>query len=80
MLIEGHTDDVGSVEFNRGLSERRAESVRGYLRQQGIASRRLATAGLGMERPVANNGTAAGRQQNRRVEIIIENPPGPGVR
>ncbi|MDY6799115.1 MAG: OmpA family protein [Pseudomonadota bacterium] len=80
VLIEGHTDDVGSVEFNRGLSERRAESVRGYLRQQGIASRRLATAGLGMERPVANNGTAAGRQQNRRVEIIIENPPGPGVR
>jgi hypothetical protein len=52
----------------------------GALRQQGIASRRLATAGLGMERPVANNGTAAGRQQNRRVEIIIENPPGPGVR
>ena len=80
VLIEGHTDDVGSVEFNRGLSERRAESVRGSLRQQGIASRRLATAGLGMERPVANNGTAAGRQQNRRVEIIIENPPGPGVR
>jgi outer membrane protein OmpA-like peptidoglycan-associated protein len=74
--IEGHTDNVGSAEFNRGLSERRADSVRSYLRQQGIASQRLDTAGLGMERPVANNGTAAGRQQNRRVEIVIENPPG----
>ncbi|RRQ21340.1 OmpA family protein [Thiohalobacter thiocyanaticus] len=72
--IEGHTDNVGSTEYNQGLSQRRADSVRYYLEQQGIASQRLSASGIGMDRPVANNDTATGRQQNRRVEIVIENP------
>lgn len=72
--IEGHTDNVGSAAFNQQLSQRRADAVRSYLTQQGIESRRLSSTGLGMSRPVANNDSASGRQQNRRVEIIIENP------
>ncbi|TBW47757.1 OmpA family protein [Marinobacter halodurans] len=72
--IEGHTDNVGSADYNQRLSQDRADSVRHYLTQQGIASQRLSTSGLGMDRPVANNDTPTGRQQNRRVEIIIENP------
>lgn len=72
--IEGHTDNVGGVELNQGLSQRRADSVRNYLAQQGIDSGRLTASGIGMDRPVANNDTATGRQQNRRVEIIIDNP------
>lgn len=73
--IEGHTDNMGSAEYNQGLSQRRADSVRNYLTQQGIASQRLSAEGMGLNRPVANNDTSTGRQQNRRVEIIIENPP-----
>ena len=72
--IEGHTDNVGSAEFNQKLSQRRAESVRSFLTQEGISSQRLSATGIGMSRPVANNDSASGRQQNRRVEIIIENP------
>lgn len=73
--VEGHTDNVGGLEYNRDLSQRRADSVRYFLTQQGIASRRISTAGMGMDRPVASNASATGRQMNRRVEIIIENPP-----
>lgn len=73
--IEGHTDNVGASAYNLGLSQRRAESVLDYLTQRGIDSSRLSALGLGQERPIASNVTAAGRQQNRRVEIIIENPP-----
>lgn len=72
--IEGHTDNVGAGDYNLGLSQRRAESVLDYLTEHGIASNRLSALGLGQERPIASNLTAAGRQQNRRVEIIIENP------
>lgn len=72
--IEGHTDNVGSAAYNQGLSQRRADSVKNYLVRQGIASQRISTSGVGMDRPVANNDTATGRQQNRRVEIIIDNP------
>jgi outer membrane protein OmpA-like peptidoglycan-associated protein len=72
--IEGHTDNVGSAAYNQGLSQRRAESVKNYLVRQGIASQRISTSGLGMGQPVANNDTVTGRQQNRRVEIIIDNP------
>lgn len=72
--VEGHTDNVGSAEYNQGLSQRRADSVKNYLIQQGIASQRLSASGMGMARPASNNDTATGRQQNRRVEIIIENP------
>lgn len=72
--IEGHTDNVGSAEYNKGLSLRRAESVSRYLTQQGIDSQRISATGIGMEQPVANNDSEMGRQQNRRVEIIIDNP------
>jgi outer membrane protein OmpA-like peptidoglycan-associated protein len=69
--IEGHTDSTGSDEYNQGLSERRAQSVQTYLGQQGIGQAIASTVGFGESRPVATNGTAAGRQQNRRVEIIV---------
>jgi outer membrane protein OmpA-like peptidoglycan-associated protein len=69
--IEGHTDSTGSGEHNQRLSERRAESVHAYMSQQGIGRAIVGTAGFGEERPVATNGTAAGRQLNRRVEIIV---------
>ena len=72
--VEGHTDNVGEVEYNRDLSRRRADSVRRFLIERGIASERITTAGIGMDQPVASNANASGRQMNRRVEIIIENP------
>lgn len=74
VLIEGHTDSVGSAASNQQLSLRRADAVRTYLIQRGVSRDRLSTVGMGQERPVASNETASGRQQNRRVEIIIENP------
>jgi outer membrane protein OmpA-like peptidoglycan-associated protein len=73
VLIEGHTDSVGSEESNHFLSQRRAESVRSYLVSRGVQANRLTTAGLGQGSPVASNDTATGRQQNRRVEVIISN-------
>ena len=72
--IEGYTDSVGSDAYNQGLSERRANSVQGYLRRQGIAAGRISAFGLGEDEPIAGNDTAAGRQQNRRVEVIVSNP------
>lgn len=70
--IEGHTDSVGSDESNLNLSRGRAESVRDYMTQNGIKSERvIAARGFGESKPVADNETAAGRQVNRRVEIII---------
>ena len=74
VVIEGHTDSVGSEDFNVGLSQRRAESVRSYLMRQGVDRSRVATEGMGESVPVASNETAGGRQQNRRVEIIVSNP------
>jgi outer membrane protein OmpA-like peptidoglycan-associated protein len=71
LQVEGHTDSVGGAEYNQHLSENRAESVRTYLVSQGIASNAVATSGLGDSQPVASNDTAAGRQQNRRVELIV---------
>jgi outer membrane protein OmpA-like peptidoglycan-associated protein len=73
--IEGYTDSVGSEDYNQGLSERRADSVKSYLAGQGIGSIRLSASGMGESDPVASNDSAAGRQQNRRVEVIISNPP-----
>ncbi|KPQ29551.1 MAG: putative outer membrane protein [Marinobacter excellens HL-55] len=73
VLIEGHTDNVGSALFNQNLSRQRAESVRQFLTDHGIDNRRLSVSGYGFERPVANNDNATGRQQNRRVEVVIEN-------
>ena len=69
--VEGHTDSVGSDQYNQRLSERRAESVRAGLVQQGVDREAVGTAGFGESRPVATNGTPEGRQQNRRVEIVI---------
>ncbi|MCC5809220.1 MAG: OmpA family protein [Ectothiorhodospiraceae bacterium] len=75
VLIEGHTDSVGSAESNQRLSQRRADSVRSELIRRGVPSGRLSSSGMGEDRPVASNDSASGRQQNRRVEIIIENAP-----
>jgi outer membrane protein OmpA-like peptidoglycan-associated protein len=69
--IEGHADAVGSDDYNQRLSERRAESVRVYFNQQGVTKPIVAAVGFGESRPVATNGTAEGRQQNRRVELIV---------
>ncbi|HXW09820.1 MAG TPA: OmpA family protein [Steroidobacteraceae bacterium] len=74
VVIEGHTDSVGSQQFNVGLSERRAASVQTYLMRQGIDASRIRTQGMGESVPVASNESAGGRQQNRRVEIIVSNP------
>ncbi|MGQ0700901.1 MAG: OmpA family protein [Panacagrimonas sp.] len=73
VLIEGHTDDVGSDDSNMSLSERRARSVMTYLIEQGVAANRLAASGMGESAPVSGNDTSTGRQQNRRVEVIIAN-------
>lgn len=72
--IEGHTDDVGSDDANQGLSQRRADSVKSFLVQQGISSGRIGTTGKGEHQPIADNQSDGGRQQNRRVEVIIGNP------
>jgi outer membrane protein OmpA-like peptidoglycan-associated protein len=75
MDVEGHTDSVGSDSYNLQLSERRAASVRAYLVTAGVAPTAVATSGRGETRPVASNATAAGRQQNRRVELIVSGEP-----
>jgi outer membrane protein OmpA-like peptidoglycan-associated protein len=71
LAIEGHTDSTGSPEFNQTLSEKRADAVRDYLATQGLETDKLSAQGLGMDNPVADNSTSAGRQKNRRVEIIV---------
>lgn len=76
VLIEGFTDSVGGAQFNLGLSQRRADAVRTALVERGIPGTRIRTRGYGQEYPVASNATAAGRQQNRRVEIVISDPQG----
>ena len=70
LLIVGHTDAVGTSEYNRDLSARRAESAARYLSSRGV-SREITTRGLGETEPVATNDTDAGRQKNRRVEVAI---------
>jgi outer membrane protein OmpA-like peptidoglycan-associated protein len=69
--VEGHTDSVGDDTYNQRLSENRADSVRNYIVSQGIAGNSVTTAGFGESKPVASNDTPAGRQQNRRVELIV---------
>lgn len=76
VLVEGHTDTSGSLQLNMDLSNRRAEAVKSALMQRGISGDRVRTVGLGPEFPIAGNNTAAGRQQNRRVEIIISDEEG----
>ena len=69
--VDGHTDSVGSDAYNQQLSEKRAASVRDYLTQQGIPIASVTVQGFGKTQPVASNATAAGRQQNRRVELVV---------
>lgn len=72
MVVEGHTDAKGSADHNLELSARRAEAVRTYLISQGIASDHIRAEGLGFTRPIAENKTAEGRANNRRVEIVVQ--------
>jgi len=69
--LEGHTDSVGTDESNMLLSDRRANAVRDYLIQEGIAGSSVAARGFGEGQAVATNDTAAGRQENRRVELVV---------
>ena len=69
--VEGHTDSVGGDEYNQKLSEQRSNSVREYLTQHGMQSAAVTAKGLGKTQPVSTNDTANGRQQNRRVELVI---------
>ena len=71
VAVEGHTDSVGSDEFNQALSERRAQAVRDYLVQQGATDSMITFRGLGKTQPIASNDTPDGRQRNRRVELVV---------
>jgi OOP family OmpA-OmpF porin len=73
VVIEGHTDNVGSAPFNQKLSQRRAESVKNYMTEKfGIEASRLKAVGYGLSKPIASNATAAGKAKNRRVEAVVE--------
>ena len=74
--VEGYTDSTGSADYNQELSDRRAHAVRASLLDMGVSSDRITTHGYGKESPVASNGTPAGRQMNRRVEIILSDDKG----
>ncbi|MCP1772900.1 outer membrane protein OmpA-like peptidoglycan-associated protein [Neisseria perflava] len=71
ITINGHTDNTGNDSINEPLSRQRAQSVSSYLQSRGVAGSRMTTAGYGSRQPIASNATAEGRQQNRRVEILI---------
>jgi outer membrane protein OmpA-like peptidoglycan-associated protein len=72
MTVVGHTDSTGSESYNQQLSERRAEAVRAELVRDGVPAERLGAMGRGESEPRADNGTASGRAQNRRVEILVQ--------
>ena len=72
ILVEGHTDSTGSAEFNMKLSELRAESVKAILVENAVSPDRIETHGYASTKPVASNGTPAGRSQNRRVEVVVQ--------
>jgi outer membrane protein OmpA-like peptidoglycan-associated protein len=69
--VEGHTDSTGSADFNRKLSQQRAESVAKYLASKGVKASRMEPKGFGPDRPIADNETEQGREANRRVEFNI---------
>ena len=71
--IVGYTDSIGTAKYNQGLSNRRAATVKKYMESKGVAASRMNTKGMGEKDPVASNKTAAGRAENRRVEIVILN-------
>jgi outer membrane protein OmpA-like peptidoglycan-associated protein len=75
LRIEGHTDNKGNPVYNKGLSERRAQSVMRWLTSNGIDKKRLEAKGFGLERPVDSNDTEEGRANNRRVEFHIDATP-----
>ena len=72
VVVEGHTDSVGSDQYNQGLSERRADSVKSWLVDNGISASRMSTVGYGEAKPVATNDTKDGRALNRRVQFLVE--------
>ena len=71
LQLEGHTDSVGGDDYNLKLSQSRADAVRDFLVQQGVPVANVSAVGLGKSGPVASNDTATGRQQNRRVELVV---------
>jgi outer membrane protein OmpA-like peptidoglycan-associated protein len=73
--LEGHTDSIGSDEYNQKLSEERAGAVREYLVSQGVPANTVTAIGFGKSQPVESNDTAAGRQKNRRVEMVVSGEP-----
>ena len=73
--VEGHTDSVGTEAYNQKLSEARANAVRDYVTTQGVPANTVTAVGFGKEKPVASNDTATGRQQNRRVEMVVAGEP-----
>jgi len=75
IVVEGHTDSQGGAAFNQDLSQKRAESVRQYLVSHGIAADRVSAQGFGPTRAIADNGSAEGRANNRRVEIVVQASP-----
>lgn len=77
VVVQGHTDSVGSEETNQDLSERRAGSVEGYLANRGVVPDRMSAMGYGEAYPIASNGTSNGRQLNRRVDILLKANTGP---
>ena len=77
VVVQGHTDSTGSEEHNQGLSERRADSVRNHLAREGVDGARMTSMGYGEEYPVASNDTESGRQQNRRVDVLLKAKAGP---
>ena len=83
ILVEGHTDSTASDSYNLALSQRRANAVEDMLISMGVEPTRIESRGYGEQLPVATNDTAAGRQKNRRVELVILDPgtpiPGPRV-
>jgi outer membrane protein OmpA-like peptidoglycan-associated protein len=72
IVVEGYTDSQGGAAYNQELSQRRAQSVRDYLVTRGIAADRVTSEGFGLTRPIADNGSAEGRANNRRVEIVVQ--------
>ncbi|MFM2045527.1 MAG: hypothetical protein RLY86_4103 [Pseudomonadota bacterium] len=78
IVIEGHTDATGDAGYNMELSQQRADAVRGLLVSRGVDPARIRTVGRGPTVPVADNGTESGRLQNRRIEVMIENPSAMG--
>jgi outer membrane protein OmpA-like peptidoglycan-associated protein len=73
--LEGHTDSIGTDDYNLKLSQQRADSVRGYLVTEGVPADSVSAIGLGKTDPVATNDTASGRQQNRRVDMVVSGAP-----